>query len=129
MHHFPVGWDDRLFARQLARQIANPRLTCDWEPRTPREILEAMAAADFCVCMRFHSCVFAAEVGVPFLAIDYTAGGKIIVAGEIPQHLDAMPSAKPAAAAAESVVLIATSATQSHSMNITIMPDSSERWA
>ena len=77
MHHFPVGKDDRLFARQLVNQIANPRLICDWEPRTPKEILEAMAAADFCVCMRFHSCVFATEVGVPFLAIDYTAGGKI----------------------------------------------------
>jgi len=77
MHHFPVGWDDRLFARQLVKQIADPRLTAIWEPRTPKEILEAMAAAAFCVCMRFHSCVFATEVGVPFLAIDYTAGGKI----------------------------------------------------
>lgn len=77
MHHFPVGMDDRLFARELVKQIADPRLVCDWEPRTPREILEAMAAADFCVCMRFHSCVFATEVGVPFMAIDYTAGGKI----------------------------------------------------
>ena len=77
MHHFPVGNDDRLFARQLVKKVGDPRLTVDWEPRTPREILEAMAAADFCVCMRFHSCVFASEVGVPFLAIDYTAGGKI----------------------------------------------------
>lgn len=77
MHHFPVGNDDRLFARQLVKRIANPRLVCEWEPRTPREILEAMAGAEFCVCMRFHSCVFATEVGVPFLAVDYTAGGKI----------------------------------------------------
>lgn len=77
MHHFPVGYDDRLFARKLVREIADPRLTCEWEPRTPREILEAMAGAEFCVCMRFHSCVFASEVGAPFLAIDYTAGGKI----------------------------------------------------
>jgi polysaccharide pyruvyl transferase WcaK-like protein/glycosyltransferase involved in cell wall biosynthesis/MoaA/NifB/PqqE/SkfB family radical SAM enzyme len=77
MHHFPVGYDDRLFAQKLVKQIGNPRLTCVWKPRTPREILEAMAAAEFCVCMRFHSCVFASEVGVPFVAIDYTAGGKI----------------------------------------------------
>lgn len=77
MHHFPVGNDDRLFARQLVNEIANPRLICDWEPRTPAEICEGMAAADFCVCMRFHSCVFATEVGVPFMAIDYTVGGKI----------------------------------------------------
>lgn len=77
MHHFPVGNDDRLFAKQLVKRIGDPRLTCDWEPRTPKEILEAMAAAEFCVCMRFHSCVFASEVGAPFLAIDYTNGGKI----------------------------------------------------
>ncbi|MBC8002347.1 MAG: polysaccharide pyruvyl transferase family protein, partial [Opitutaceae bacterium] len=77
MHHFPVGNDDRLFARGLVRKVENSRLTCDFEPRTPREIMEAMAAAEFCICMRFHSCVFASEIGVPFLAIDYTAGGKI----------------------------------------------------
>jgi polysaccharide pyruvyl transferase WcaK-like protein/glycosyltransferase involved in cell wall biosynthesis/MoaA/NifB/PqqE/SkfB family radical SAM enzyme len=77
MHHFCVGGDDRVFAQQVVRAIGDARLSFDWTPRTPREVLEAMAAADFCVCMRFHSCVFAAEVGVPFLAIDYTAGGKI----------------------------------------------------
>jgi polysaccharide pyruvyl transferase WcaK-like protein/glycosyltransferase involved in cell wall biosynthesis/sulfatase maturation enzyme AslB (radical SAM superfamily) len=77
MHHFPVGYDDRVFAQKLVRNIGNARLSCDWTPRTPREILLAMSRADFCVCMRFHSCVFAFEVGVPFLAIDYTAGGKI----------------------------------------------------
>ncbi|HUG11245.1 MAG TPA: polysaccharide pyruvyl transferase family protein [Opitutaceae bacterium] len=77
MHHFPVGMDDRQFAREVVRRIGNPRLSCVWEPRTPTEIAEAMAAAEFCVCMRFHSCVFASEVGVPFLAVDYTAGGKI----------------------------------------------------
>lgn len=77
MHHFPVGFDDRLFAQQLVRAVGDPRVSFDWEPRTPREIVEAMASADFCVCMRFHSCVFAHEVGAPFLAIDYTAGGKI----------------------------------------------------
>ena len=77
MHHFPIGMDDRLFARQLVKEIGNSRITFDWEPRTPKEIITAMAAADFCVCMRFHSCVFASEVGVPFMAIDYTDGGKI----------------------------------------------------
>ncbi len=77
MHHFPVGKDDRLFARELQRKVANPRLSVQWEPSTPEEIMAAMAAAEFCVCMRFHSCVFASEVGAPFFAIDYTAGGKI----------------------------------------------------
>lgn len=77
MHHFPVGKDDRLFAQELKRRVGSPRLKVQWEPSTPEEIVAAMAAAEFCVCMRFHSCVFAAEAGVPFLAIDYTAGGKI----------------------------------------------------
>lgn len=77
MHHFPVGYDDRLFARRLVRQITDTRLTAIWEPRTPGEVFAAMAGAAFCVCMRFHSSVFAAECGAPFLAIDYTAGGKI----------------------------------------------------
>lgn len=77
MHHFPVGKDDRVFAQQLLKSVESPRITCDWEPRTPTEILQAMAGAEFCVCMRFHSCVFASEVGVPFMAIDYTDGGKI----------------------------------------------------
>lgn len=77
MHHFPVGKDDRLFARELQRKVTSPRLSVQWEPSTPEEIMAAMAAAEFCVCMRFHSCVFASEVGVPFFAIDYTAGGKI----------------------------------------------------
>lgn len=77
MHHFPVGNDDRLFVRKLEKQIADPRLVVEWEPRSPEEIVAAMAGAEFCVCMRFHSCVFASEVGVPFMAVDYTAGGKI----------------------------------------------------
>lgn len=77
MHHFPVGMDDRLFARRLQQKVNNARLQVQWEPSTPEEVYAAMAAAELCICMRFHSCVFAAEVGAPFLAIDYTAGGKI----------------------------------------------------
>lgn len=77
MHHFPVGNDDRLFARELQRRVDDARLTVQWQPGTPEEIATAMAAAEFCVCMRFHSCVFAAAVGAPFVAIDYTGGGKI----------------------------------------------------
>lgn len=77
MHYFPVGNDDRRYAQQLANLLANERLSVDWQPRTPLEILSAMASADLCICMRFHSVVFAATIGAPFIAIDYTAGGKI----------------------------------------------------
>ena len=36
-----------------------------------------MHHAEFNLCMRFHSVLFAETLGVPYLAIDYTNGGKI----------------------------------------------------
>ncbi len=77
MHYFPIGNDDRLYAKKIAGDVGGGRILVDYEPRSPLEILQAMAEADFCVCMRFHSVVFAATIGTPFIAIDYTAGGKI----------------------------------------------------
>ena len=77
MHYFPIGNDDRLYAKKLAGDIGSDRILVDYKPRAPKEILQAMAEAHFCVCMRFHSVVFAATIGAPFIAIDYTAGGKI----------------------------------------------------
>ena len=44
---------------------------------SPAEILAAMQRAQFCICMRFHSVLFAHELGIPYLAVDYTSGGKI----------------------------------------------------
>ena len=78
MHYFPIGYDDRVFARRLAGKINNPRLFAVHEPLSPTQILQAMAAAEFCLCMRYHSVVFAYELGVPFVALDYTNGGKIL---------------------------------------------------
>jgi len=78
MHYFPIGWDDRVFARRLAGKIGNPRVAAIQVPLSPTQILQAMAAAEFCLCMRFHSVVFAHAVGVPFIALDYTNGGKIL---------------------------------------------------
>lgn len=77
MHYFHVGHDDRLFARRLATRVADKRLSMIQEPTSPNDILRAMADADLCVCMRFHSVVFAHTIGAPFVAIDYTDGGKI----------------------------------------------------
>lgn len=77
MHYFPVGNDDRVYADKLAKLVASDRIFVEWHPRLPREILEAMAEAEFSVCMRFHSVVFAATIGAPFIAVDYTAGGKV----------------------------------------------------
>lgn len=77
MHFFPVGKDDRQFAKKIVDAINNSRVYYDKKPRTPEEILEAMASAYFCISMRFHSVVFASKINCNFVAIDYTAGGKI----------------------------------------------------
>jgi polysaccharide pyruvyl transferase WcaK-like protein/MoaA/NifB/PqqE/SkfB family radical SAM enzyme len=77
MHYFPVGNDDRAYARRLAAAVNSNRLTIEYRPRLPEEILQAMATADFNICMRFHSVVFASTIEAPFAAIDYTAGGKV----------------------------------------------------
>lgn len=77
MHWFPVGWDDRVFARELKRRLNDPRALVDPKPRAPSEILGLMASADLNLCMRFHSVVFAHSIDAPFVAIDYTNGGKI----------------------------------------------------
>jgi polysaccharide pyruvyl transferase WcaK-like protein len=46
-------------------------------PMAPSEILESMSNSSFNICMRFHSVLFAENLGVPYVAIDYTMGGKI----------------------------------------------------
>ena len=43
----------------------------------PGVLLAAMARSPFSIRMRFHSVLFADTLGVPFLAVDYTGGGKI----------------------------------------------------
>jgi polysaccharide pyruvyl transferase WcaK-like protein len=77
MHYFPIGNDDRLFARRIAKRIGNLRLSAPIYPLSPYEIAEKMADSMFCVCMRFHSVVFAQAIGAPYIGIDYTAGGKV----------------------------------------------------
>lgn len=77
MHSLPVGGDDRDFYRrllphhpELLAQLAGPR-------PTPGDVVKRLQDADAIVAMRFHSCVFALGLGKPFLALDYTRGGKI----------------------------------------------------
>ncbi|MEJ7590186.1 MAG: polysaccharide pyruvyl transferase family protein [Planctomycetaceae bacterium] len=83
MHTFTIGCDDRVLNRRLVRQFQqyDPSLahlvTFARLPMSPLEILTAMAKARFTVAMRFHSVLFAYHMSVPFLAIDYTSGGKI----------------------------------------------------
>lgn len=77
MHYFPIGNDDRLFARKIATKIANQRITVIMEPLSPAELIARMSSSIMCITMRFHSVVFAHTIRAPFIAIDYTFGGKI----------------------------------------------------
>jgi polysaccharide pyruvyl transferase WcaK-like protein len=81
MHTLPIGGDDRIFARSLAKKISLGRETSSVSvPNrhvTPWQIVMAMQNAACCICMRFHSVVFASTLGRPFIAIDYTNNGKI----------------------------------------------------
>lgn len=78
MHCFVVGNDDRNYARQfVSMYLKDVRARVDERPSSVKSIVQAMRNARLCVCMRFHSVVFAKTLGCKFLAIDYTAGGKI----------------------------------------------------
>ncbi len=77
MHSFHIGRDDRVFNRHLARSLQKDVAEVARLPLTPKELVTRMTAATLSVCMRFHSVVFAETLRVPYLAIDYTRGGKI----------------------------------------------------
>lgn len=85
MHTFYVGGDDRVFNRRFAKAVSNlaavkqSEVSVDFArgPVSPLEILQSMYCAEFNLCMRFHSVLFAETLDVPYLAIDYTGGGKI----------------------------------------------------
>jgi MoaA/NifB/PqqE/SkfB family radical SAM enzyme/polysaccharide pyruvyl transferase WcaK-like protein len=93
MHDFCVGNDDRDFNRRFAREhLADLDPVVELTPYSVGDLLTSMHRATLCLCMRFHSLLFAQTLGVPFFAIDYTRGGK--VAGYLRDHdcLDRMLS-------------------------------------
>ncbi len=77
MHKYAVGGDDRIFYRRLLSQF--PEILCrlDNRHRTPAEDLDLIGDSRAILAMRFHSVVFSLATNTPFLAIDYTLGGKI----------------------------------------------------
>jgi len=78
MHHFCIGNDDRDFNRRFARTyLSDLNPIVERAPLSAQEILASMQEATLSLCMRFHSVLFANTLGIPFLAIDYTQGGKI----------------------------------------------------
>jgi glycosyltransferase involved in cell wall biosynthesis/polysaccharide pyruvyl transferase WcaK-like protein/MoaA/NifB/PqqE/SkfB family radical SAM enzyme len=78
MHTFAVGEDDREFARRFAKTyLPEGEYEIGNKVYSPQDILSVMSRSKFNVCMRFHSVLFAEKLDVPFVAIDYTGGGKI----------------------------------------------------
>ena len=77
------GGDDRVFAQELAaavrarKAIDSRFLSVPAFPMSPQEILTELAASNRALCMRYHSVLFANTLDVPFVALDYTRGGKI----------------------------------------------------
>lgn len=78
MHHFCIGNDDRDFNRRFAQtHLSDLDPIVERVPVSVYDLLESMRSAAFSLCMRFHSVLFADTLGAPYLAIDYTCGGKI----------------------------------------------------
>lgn len=82
-----MGIDDRVVNRRLIHEYL-PEASYDCKPSSVGTIIQAMKNARLCVCMRFHSVVFAHTLGVPYIAIDYTNGGKIEAFLEDEQAMD-----------------------------------------
>lgn len=78
MHTFHVGGDDRIFYRKFIKDYFQdfPHYL-EMEPSNIEQICNAMNTAEMNICMRFHSVLFAHTLEAPFIAIDYTDGGKI----------------------------------------------------
>ncbi|MDP2688570.1 MAG: polysaccharide pyruvyl transferase family protein, partial [Deltaproteobacteria bacterium] len=78
MHTFVIGNDDRDFMRRFVKTyFKDHEYELGDKVYSPQDILSAMSGSGFNLCMRFHSVLFADTLGVPFVAIDYTGGGKI----------------------------------------------------
>ncbi|MBE9109124.1 radical SAM protein [Nodosilinea sp. LEGE 07298] len=100
MHTFHVGGDDRVFNRKFAKKITSLAIENQIQidvafargPISPIEILQSMYHSQLSLCMRFHSVLFAENLGVPYLAIDYTNGGKIRAFLESKNKLDRLIS-------------------------------------
>lgn len=77
MHKLAVGGDDRVFYRRLFKHKPAVLGHLDNRHRPPAQDLHTFQSAQAVLAMRFHSVVFSLATGRPFLAIDYTLGGKI----------------------------------------------------
>ncbi len=78
MHTFFIGNDDRQFNRKLNNgYLKNVDLMIDNKIYSVDGILENMSNSKLNICTRYHSVVFSETLNIPYLAIDYTNGGKV----------------------------------------------------
>ena len=77
MHKLAVGGDDRAFYRRVFASQPTLLKQMDHRHRTPEQDLNSFRTSRAVLAMRFHSVVFSLATSRPFLAIDYTRGGKV----------------------------------------------------
>jgi polysaccharide pyruvyl transferase WcaK-like protein len=78
-YEFLVGGDDRDFYYRFVDEQAFEKDSYDIDNRLTGidVVAEAIANSELCLCMRFHSTVFADTLCADYLSIDYTNGGKV----------------------------------------------------
>jgi polysaccharide pyruvyl transferase WcaK-like protein len=78
MHTLHTGGDDRwLHAEVRSRVRHGGACRLSVSPASPVSVVQAISRCDVVVGMRYHSLVFAAALGIPAVAVDYTRGGKV----------------------------------------------------
>lgn len=78
MHTFTVGNDDRDFYYSFySKYLSDIPIDIGSKVYSPSDILKSMKESKFCICMRFHSVLFADTLHKDFIGIDYTQGGKV----------------------------------------------------
>ena len=77
MHKLAIGGDDRAFYRRIFKNCPDILANLDNLHTDPYNDLKLFTESRAVLAMRFHSVVFSIATSTPFLAIDYTLGGKI----------------------------------------------------
>ena len=80
MHNFVIGGDDRDFSRYyIDNYFLDSPIPVEYNKKlsTVDSIVQSMKTSTLNICMRFHSVLFAETLNTEFIALDYTAGGKI----------------------------------------------------
>jgi polysaccharide pyruvyl transferase WcaK-like protein len=78
MHTLHIGGDDRWLQADVRHRMQRPeRAISHLGSYSPAETAGFLRDCDMVIAMRYHSVLFAAIQGTPFLAVDYTHGGKI----------------------------------------------------